>query len=257
VRPKMLPRDFAQEIANEYINFYKETVEESTPVRKRGQGLGTRSPLDLNKPDVDLNFDKAGPDLNFDKAGPDLNFDKAGPDLNFDKAGPDLGPREGPKRRGIDLSACSLGASGLVVAEMAQLVELLTAKLEEPQVLSALLAAHSVSQSYFNQDFTDLHDFCRWLQKFSSDSKISNACGNVMNAIKKMCPDPGKHGDESKNSNGVSIFFPWGEWGNQDVLRKYVGLKFLKETAWNTLLENYRAKVHKLETEPLKKGKAA
>jgi hypothetical protein len=80
---------------------------------------------------------------------------------------------------------------------------------------------------------------------------INSACKSVINAIKEMCPDPKHCGDEVKNSYGVSIFFPWNEWGEDDLIVKYRDLEFLKDTGWNELLQTYRALVNDFET---KKG---
>jgi len=80
----------------------------------------------------------------------------------------------------------------------------------------AILSAHAVSQSYFNKDFTDLHDFCRALKGFYPSEEIRERCGRVMSAIKDMCPAPQSVGDIVKNSKGVSIYFPWDDWEETD-----------------------------------------
>jgi hypothetical protein len=133
---------------------------------------------------------------------------------------------------------------------MRKLVDRLLSKLDQrldPAIFSATLAAHAVSQSYFNKDFTDLYDFCRALQGFSSDASIRNCCKAVMDAIKAMCIKRGSIGRDVANSNGVSIFFPWGEWNEQDVIARYRDLEFIKETKWNVFLRTYRNLMRQFE----------
>ena len=257
----MSPKEFTRTIVAKYVDHYKGSVEAAAQLRLAErqlgiEGLGTG--LDLNKgPDLgqgkgpDLGQAK-GPDLGQGK-GPDLAAAK-GPDLGAAK-GPDLGPLGDRGRRGVDLSACDLDRSLEVTEEMKSLVRLLRAKLEgkvNRNVLGAILAAHSIGQSYFNKDFTDLHDFCRALESFCSDRKIRDACRKVRQAIEAMCYKRESVGDDVRNSIGISIYFPWGDWEENDARYREKDFMFLADTEWNKFLSKYRALVNAFEKEPFK-----
>jgi hypothetical protein len=242
---KMTVRRFAQTIVDEYMSCYRASVirsKELQQIQRKAQRLGAA--LDLNKrPDLL----KSSWDLT--KPSPDLT--KPSPDLT--KPSPDLAAQYGQHMGGIDLSICDLQKSPSVTAAMKELVDKLTEEMHKPSydVFAAILGAHAISQSYFNKDFTDLFDFCRALWSFCPRLLIQAACEGVMKAIRSMCEDPGRFGDDVRNSNGVSIFFPWsdcGEWGEKEVTARYKDLDFTAETGWDKFLEEYRNLAHDLET---------
>jgi hypothetical protein len=137
-----------------------------------------------------------------------------------------------------------------VTKAMKELVPLLLDKLSrrlDAGIFAAVLGAHSISQSYFNKDFTDLYDFCRALQSFCPDRSIRSGCQSVQDAIKVMCKKRGSAGSDVSNSYGISIFFPWGEWDKQEIIARYRDLDFIKETKWNTFLLTYRKLAHQFE----------
>jgi hypothetical protein len=68
-----------------------------------------------------------------------------------------------------------------------------------------------------------------------------------MDAIKAMCIKRGSIGRDVANSYGASIFFPWGEWSEQDVIARYRDLEFIKETKWNVFLRTYRNLIRQFE----------
>ena len=115
------------------------------------------------------------------------------------------------------------------------------------QMLSDILAAHSVCQSYFNSDYVDLSDFCRALSSFSSDPDLRENCNKVERAIQKMCLYRKQTGEAALNSNGVSIFFPWGDWDDTEVIRRYKDLSFLTDTGWHIFLIRYRRLVSRVQ----------
>jgi len=77
-------------------------------------------------------------------------------------------------------------------------------------------------------------------------------CNAVMEAIETkrdkndtvtkegMCLRSKHVGEKVRNSNGVSIYFPWGEWENQAIFERYKDLKFLETSKWDKFLKEYR-----------------
>jgi hypothetical protein len=163
----------------------------------------------------------------------------------------------------------------------AKLTNLLNKESVQKKVLGAIQGAHSASQSYFMGNFSDLHDFCRALSIFDPECEIdediscddidgidlqdpvdannplqsseadapklenisiSSICDCVMKAVDEMIIKKDNTGEDVRNSNGASIFFPWGEWAETDATNAYeeLELKFLEETNWQEPLRKYR-----------------
>jgi hypothetical protein len=260
----MSPEDFALRIVREYTDYYRIPVmraEELQKMERKRKRLGATF-------DKNSGWYTQGSDLNIgeDKPSPDLNIgmDKPSPDLNIgmDKPSPDLGLQGVEAGGGIDLSVCDLKRSDRVTQKMRTLVHFLSNKLSpkfDAPTLAAILSAHAISQSYFNKDYTDLYDFCRALQSFSSNQSIKTRCQAVMDAIsdpkrqgsaRAMCIEGGHVGSDVRNSFGVSIFFPWGEqsaWGAPEVIARYNQLDFSKKTGWATFLRRYRGLGHQFQ----------
>ena len=120
--------------------------------------------------------------------------------------------------------------------------------------------AHLESQSYFDENYTDLYDFCSLLaEKCTSNfTPLKNACKKVMEALE---PSDSKDIDERFSkivihsrhfgwqyqfSHGLSIYFPWsrplGDTEN-DVLKRYEEYAFTKELekqkSWKDFLDLY------------------
>jgi hypothetical protein len=256
--PAWEPEEFAGEIVDAHIKYYEKsirTTEELGRIERKARRLGAS--LDMNTrwgqsaATVGLDGPKTSVDLDGHKTSVDLEGPKTSVDLEGPKTSVDLNSRGIDMRGGIDLSVCNLKKSALVSEAMRKLVNLLLGKLNQrpdPAVFSATLAAHAVSQSYFNRDFTDLGDFCRALKCFSSDKSVRDACQSVMAAIDAMCIKRSSAGKDVANSYGISIFFPWGEWSETDIIERYKGLEFIKDTKWNLFLQTYRKLTHQFET---------
>ena len=251
------PEEFAERIIGDYIGCYEKSVaaaEDLQKLERKAKRLGASLDMNIGRgqygSDPGLNVIKPGVDLGGIKPGVDLGGIKPGIDLGIIKPRVDLSLSGADAGTGIDLSVCNLKKSDLVCRSMQKLVNLLLLKLGrrlDTGTFAAVVAAHSVSQSYFNKDFTDLYDFCRALKSFCSDAAIRSACEAVMDSIKTFCKKRANAGIDVANSYGVSIFFPWGEWDEQDVLARYKGLEFLKETKWNVFLRTYRKLIHHFE----------
>jgi hypothetical protein len=132
-----------------------------------------------------------------------------------------------------DLCLCDLNRVSSLEGPLSKLSMRLKAglNLKNPEarriVRERILLAHLDAQSYFNETYVDIFDFCfRLKQRFQSDNQeelpakfkaIVNACKNVMKVLKK-----GVEGDDDRlivrsdfvgpvyqYSHGLSIFFPW------------------------------------------------
>lgn len=119
--------------------------------------------------------------------------------------------------------------------------------------------AHLESQSYFEENYTDLYDFCDCLKKSSTNllPKLSEACQAVMNALEPSnSQDIGERfdrvvihsrhfGSHYQYSHGLSIYFPWSKpLGDtqKSVLTKYEKYAFnvaLEKQSWLSFLNLY------------------
>lgn len=141
---------------------------------------------------------------------------------------------------------------------------------QDPQherVKDLILLAHWESQSYWEESYTDIYDFCCCLFAKCEDSglqgAIKTACHEV---IEKLEPVRSKklrerlsgliiHSDnfgwKYQYSHGLSVYFPWSEpTGNADadVLARYKDYAFAKEVrprSWLKFLETYFAKTRR------------
>jgi hypothetical protein len=128
-----------------------------------------------------------------------------------------------------------------------------------PDVRDALLLSHWEAQSYKNEQYTDLYDFCSLLKARTQRTDIQSACQNVMNAIRGAGAekDAGQADDDKfrnargfvlkscysgwvvQYSYGVSIYFPWSE--SPANLDSYAELYFAHDTEWTEFLRSYLA----------------
>jgi len=183
-----------------------------------------------------------------------------------------------PAGRSVDQSACDLNKSHKLATAIKKLADILIAKIEEPDpdpdMMRALMLAHWEAQTYKDDQYIDLYDFCDLLDrgpqppkkptesdplppknptgtvvmrdlKFN-DLHIINACREIKKILR---------GDESKGdlsdeermvrhscysgpavqySHGLSMYFPWSK-----VIESYKELEFANYTNWNTFLHKY------------------
>ena len=164
-----------------------------------------------------------------------------------------------------DLTLCDLNRVNRLQRPMTQLAEALRAGLTKARaeddscIRDAILLAHWESQSYFDENFTDLYDFCfRMAAKKSivrpkpttreELNKIFAACEAVMDVLRR-----GSRGDDFgpivrcvfcgpayQYSHGLSVFFPWAEpIGSRMWDTQYEYYKLNKRTGWKKFLETY------------------
>ncbi len=136
--------------------------------------------------------------------------------------------------------------------------------------------AHLESQSYFDESYTDLYDFCHCLAESVTGGSLRplrEACEQVMAALEpnnsperkerfeKIVVHSKIFGYQYQYSHGLSVYFPWSKPvgdAENDVLKKYEGYKFsteLGEDSWlrflNAYLERTKRKPRlELESDP-------
>jgi len=129
---------------------------------------------------------------------------------------------------------------------------------------AAILLSHWEAQSYKDEQYTDLWDFCDLLAKRCGkidekdvpidkkdvpiDQDLAQACVEVQNAISSKEQDKGTVmlsgycGAAFQYSYGLSVFFPWANMkdaaGTSD-LDAYKKLKFCGGTDWDRFLSAY------------------
>jgi hypothetical protein len=153
-----------------------------------------------------------------------------------------------------DLQLCNLNPVKVEALDkpLRDLTRALKAGLHDKRGKELILLAHWKSQSYFQENYTDLYDFCRCLKEECQDDikvkrageetgiqrSIRNACRKVMvvlrpswkkgTSVKK--PDPfdalvvysDHFGPTYQYSHGLSIYFPWA-MPVEDQVSRHVG----------------------------------
>jgi len=186
----------------------------------------------------------------------------------------------------FDLCLCDLRRDKIKTLEepIRGLSKALVAGLKDeanPLVKYLILLAHWESQSYFQENYTDLYDFCLSLRRYCekpvtaasgaetirSMAKIQAACESVRivlrnqasNRHKAIDPDnpnninepvnstnPVIHaafaGPDSQFSHGLSVYFPWARpTADREIIKKYKKYNF-NQTKWFNFLDHYWGK---------------
>ena len=153
-----------------------------------------------------------------------------------------------------DLCLCSLDPQRVeaLTAPIQDLAKTLRSALEDDRGKELILLAHWKSQSYFQEAYTDLYDFCLCLSKSCSDSAsnvvqqaMKRACGSVIEALTPGETSKGPiievdfFGPDSQYSYGLSIYFPWFrpiEDASEPVIRNYKTYAFVNDLHGNSWL---------------------
>ena len=155
-----------------------------------------------------------------------------------------------------DLTLCDLNRVDQLQTPLTKLAKTLTEALEtgDAAVRDAILLAHWEAQSYYNENYTDIYDFCFRLKGKCKDettpmlARIGKACDGVMDALKRGVPvnDFGAIvrcnfcGPAYQYSHGLSIFFPWSEpVGNLMWDEEYERYELSHRTKWRDFLKKY------------------
>lgn len=172
----------------------------------------------------------------------------------------------------FDLSMCDLQQIEQVKDPLFDLANTLKADLMKrgvPLVKEAILLAHWDAQSFWQESYTDLYDFCSCLRRRCNDmSKSSPKAATYLRPIAAKCTrviavlekDVRKlsaierreskrsrlivraafAGPQYQYSHGLSVYFPWSEptsdfFWNTEYKTKYA----FRETAWHEFLQAY------------------
>jgi cysteine peptidase C11 family protein len=151
----------------------------------------------------------------------------------------------------FQLTLCDLEKLPDIHGDIHALAQALTAGLEKDVSRDFILLSHWKSQSFFNEMYTDLYDFCFCLnnkiadlEKFGAVSQeladIRKACDNVMNRLMKENPRKDTDaripqiivaadslGPAFQYSRGLSVYFPWAEPSKDSpILKEYQRYRF-------------------------------
>ncbi len=155
----------------------------------------------------------------------------------------------------FQLTLCDLEKVPDIHDEIRDLAKALTAGLENNLARDFILLSHWKSQSFFNEMYTDLYDFCFCLNNKIAEldnevgrlnkelGNIQVACNNVMGKLVKENPkkenDPDIQqlivaadslGPAFQYSRGFSVYFPWAEPSKESpILAQYERYRFTSD----------------------------
>jgi hypothetical protein len=175
-----------------------------------------------------------------------------------------------------DLCLCSLDRDRVeaLTDPISKLSQVLQSGLAEPRCRDLIVLAHWKSQSYWQETYSDLYDFCLCLSRLCQEPRneqsgetnpgvrrtydinrvaIIDACAGVMNTLKAengrrgngpvVCAD--FVGPDVQYSHGLSIYFPWSrplQDDNDHVIDNYEGYAFTRNfgpQTWLRFLDTY------------------
>jgi hypothetical protein len=177
----------------------------------------------------------------------------------------------------FDLTLCDLNKVPEMTAPLKNLSETLTKGLEDPVVRQLILLAHWDAQSFWQEGYADIYDFCFRLQRRCHDffnapkaeatdglrqapeipqpsKDVWDACEAVMHFLRRGSqhrPDQlivrsAFAGPAFQYSHGLSILFPWAEpVGSKLWDQHYAEYKLNKKTGWQEFLQKYFVKTRR------------
>lgn len=155
----------------------------------------------------------------------------------------------------FDVSLCDLNKVREIKAPLQHLSEELIKALADRLARERILLAHLEAQSFWQENYTDLYDFCFCLKRRCEGVEpasektratleaMRKACDAVTRVLKsgdnKLIVSSGFTGPAYQYSHGLSVFFPWSKPANRRFWPKeYRGYKF-DETSWRKFLDQY------------------
>ena len=145
-------------------------------------------------------------------------------------------------------AVCDLRKMDALVDPVRRLAEMLTARICDPGVWQPVVLAHWEAQSYKDEEYVDLADFCHRLSRYLPDSDVQGCCLDVTAAVAAVVKDSYVTGAAYQYSTGLSVYFPWSndaakgrgkEIQATSDLEGYKMLKFNKKTNWGEFLDSY------------------
>jgi hypothetical protein len=155
----------------------------------------------------------------------------------------------------FDICLCDLSKLPEIRTPLKELSSALIKGLDDPVAKERILLAHWDAQSYWQESYTDLYDFCFRLYERCEDAKpiyektkatlqsIQEKCNRVIRVLTSgndnLVIRSDFTGPDLQYSHGLFVFFPWSEPGNRKFwLKEYGSYKF-KETSWRKFLDRY------------------
>src|SRR6185503_13402876 len=156
----------------------------------------------------------------------------------------------------FDLCLTDLSKVGETKAPIDKLAGSLIAGLqdENPTAKQLILLAHWDAQSFYNEDYVDLYDFCYCLRKRCEErdddrrnlrtlKEIYSACQGVINVLEKgnnkLVNLSSFCGAAFQYSHGHSIYFPWTKPVDGQMFYAYAEYRLSRETKWKQFLNVY------------------
>ena len=145
-----------------------------------------------------------------------------------------------------DCAVTNLEKLPILTGAMRGLAELLIAGIDDADVWRPAVLAHWEAQSYKNEEYADLGDFCDRLRLHIGDAAIRDGCTEVIAALGRVVCTTCVSGSGFQFSTGLSVYFPWCNdavksegAGGVSELSKYKELAFSRETLWGDFLDVY------------------
>jgi hypothetical protein len=165
----------------------------------------------------------------------------------------------------FDLCLCDLNEVSTIKEPLEKLSTALINGLNYAKVRDLIILAHWRSQSFFQEMYTDVYDFCFCLREKIEEipvrtdtmQDIVEACNDVMSVLEKEgLPRNGDDeqkliicsefaGPEYQYSHGLSLYFPWSRPpADRQILEEYSKYKISTEfdTTWLEFLDTYWTK---------------
>lgn len=159
----------------------------------------------------------------------------------------------------FDLCLCDLKELDEAKLKLEKLSRALMTGLNHRRFADAILLAHLEAQSFHQEMYTDLLDFCRCLYLRNcepvADSKleqirtgIQEAAADVINIIRNSVVRTGFAGPEYQYCRGLSVYFPWSR-PVDDFLETYAVYKLIEQVpdrvTWLHFLKDYFRKTQR------------
>ena len=153
----------------------------------------------------------------------------------------------------FDLCLCDLKKVEEIRGSLAKLSSALRDGLKDPATQGRILLAHWDAQSYWQESYTDLYDFCfRLTERFKGlpdegpVKAIRTACTSVTQDLNGAVIQSEFAGPAYQYSHGLSVFYPWSMPENvkfwpRDYRRYKLNkeAKEAKEDSWESFLTDY------------------
>lgn len=157
-----------------------------------------------------------------------------------------------------DICLCSLDPAKVEALNgpIKKLTTALKNGLNDPRGLELIKLAHLKAQSYWQETYTDLYDFCFCLQEqCQKDNGVQEALLNACKTVRAklddtkspegLIVDSAHFGPDYQYSHGLSVYFPWSaplEDTFDNVLGRYRKYEFTRkfgDNSWLSFLEEY------------------